>query len=128
MPQSTHLEIVDSETLYVPEPACDASDLELLSEKARQLPHSFTNLPDVPSSRTLVERCKALTPEFKLLLGKLELPTVGSSNSDDGRWLYENVRLLHSEHQSTVEALKPLRKMPHRAGPRTGPHAPYLPR
>ena len=113
MPQSTHLEIVDSETLYVPEPDCDASDLELLSEKARQLPHSLTNLPDVPSSRTLVERCKALTPEFKLLLGKLELPTVGSSNSDDGRWLYENVRLLHTEHQSTVEALKPLRKMPH---------------
>jgi cyclic beta-1,2-glucan synthetase len=113
MPQNTHLENVDSEARREAEPACDATDLGLLNRKAQQLPHSFTNLPDVPSSSTLPDRCKALTAEFKPLLGKLESPMVGSPNSDDGHWLYENVRLLHTELHATVETLKPLRKMPH---------------
>ena len=113
MPQNTHLEIMGSEARRVPEPACDASELELLSEKAQQLAHSFTSLPCMTSSSIFSERCKALTTEFKPLLTKLESPAAGSPNSDDSRWLYENVRLLHTELQATVETLKPLRKMPH---------------
>ena len=113
MPNNTHLEIIDSEARRIPEPACEAPSFEVLGATAQQLVRSFTSLPDVTSSRTFADRCKALAAEFKPLLLALESPKSGSFSSEDGRWLCENARLLHSELRSTIETLKPQRKMPH---------------
>ncbi len=113
MPKNTHLEIAGNEAGRVPEQTCEAFNPELLSTKGQQLVRSFTYMPEVTSSSTFSERCKALTVEFKPLLRALESPSIGSPNSDDGRWLYENARLLYTELQSTIETLKPQRKMPH---------------
>ena len=112
MPNNTHLEIIDSETRRMPKQASEASHLDLLSVKAQQLVRSFTEMPGITSSTTFAELCKSLTAEFKPLLLALESPPAAPV-SEDARWLYENARLLHAELQSTVETLKPLRKMPH---------------
>ena len=113
MPQNTHLEIADSEARHEPEPACDSSDLDLLYATAQHLAHTFTDLPELTSSSTFYKRCQAVTAGFKPLLSKLESPPAGTPLSEDCRWLYENVLLLHTELQATVEVLKRERKMPH---------------
>ena len=113
MPQNTHLEIVSSEAQRLPELAGDTWDLEVLRAKARQLASRLTCLPDVTSSRTFGRRCKRLTAELKPLLNALDSPPVEAPSSDDLRWLYENIRLLHTELQTTAATLKPLTKVPH---------------
>jgi len=113
MPQNTHLETVGSEAQHLPQLACDASSFELLRAKAQQLTGSFTDLPDITSSRTSVERCRTLAAAFNPLLSSLESPTTKSPVSDDSHWLYENSRLLHTELRTIIEELKPQRKIPH---------------
>ena len=113
MPQNTHLEMVGSEAQSLPELARDASNFDLLRAKTHRLARSFTDLPDVSSSRRIGERCKLLRAEFKPLLRALESPAAKPSVSEDGRWLYENIRLLHAGLQVTVEELKSHRKIPH---------------
>lgn len=112
MPQNTHLEIIGNEAQRLPELARDTCDLEVLRTKAQQLASRLTCLPDGHSSRTFVKRCKILTAEFNPLLTALDSPPAEAPVSDDLRWLYENIRLLHTELQTTVGALKPLTKMP----------------
>jgi cyclic beta-1,2-glucan synthetase len=113
MPQNTHIEIISSEAQRLPELAREAWDLDVLRAKAQQLASRLTCLPDVHSSRTVVQRWKRVAAEFKPLLSALDSPPAEAPASDDLRWLYENIRLLHTELQATVETLKPLKKMPH---------------
>ena len=113
MPQNTHLDIIGSAAQGLPELARDRWDLEALRATAQQLASRVTCLPDVHSSRTIVQRCKTIAAEFKPLLTALDSPPAQAPASDDLRWLYENIRLLHTELQITVGALKPLTRMPH---------------
>ena len=113
MPQNTHLEIIASEAQRLPELAWDKADLQLLRLKARQVASSCTYLPDIPASRVFGQRCKAVARGIRSLLAALDSSTPEATISDDARWLYENVRLLHVELQVTVGAVKTLKKMPH---------------
>jgi cyclic beta-1,2-glucan synthetase len=113
MPQNTHLDIIGSAAQGLPELARDRWDLEALRATAHHLASRITCLPDVHSSRTIVQRCKTIAAEFKPLLTALDSPPAQAPASDDLRWLYENIRLLHTELQITVGALKPLTRMPH---------------
>src|ERR1700756_158217 len=113
MPQNTHLEIISGDARRLPRLSRDVPDLEILRAKAERLAASFTYLPDVRSSRTLVERSKTMARGVKPLLTAFDSPTPEAPVSDDARWLCENIRLLHAELQVTVAALKPLAKMPH---------------
>ena len=112
MPQNTHLEMIGREIQRLPDLARDTPDLELLQAKAQQLAKRLTGWPEASSSRQFRRRCKSLWTEFKPLLSALDSPPAEGPASDDLRWLYENVRLLHTEFQTTVAALKPLRNMP----------------
>jgi cyclic beta-1,2-glucan synthetase len=113
MPQNTHLEIIGSDAQRLPELARDRWDLEVLRATAQKLASQLTCLPNVHSSHTIVRRCKTVAAEFKPLLTKLDSPPAETQASDDLRWLYENIRLLHTELQITVAALKQLTRMPH---------------
>jgi len=112
MPQNTHLEIISSDAQRLPEPARDRWNPEVLRATAQRLA-SLTCLPEVHSSRTIVRRCKTLAAEFKPLLIAFDSPPPEVPASDDLRWLYDNIRLLHKELQVTLEALKPLTRTPH---------------
>jgi cyclic beta-1,2-glucan synthetase len=112
MPQNTHLEIIGSDARRLPELARDTSDLAILRAKAEQLANRLTCLPDLSSSRPFAKRCKGLAAELKPVLTALDSPPAEAPVSDDLRWLYENIRLLHTELQITVGALKPLTRMP----------------
>ena len=113
MPENTHLEIIGGEARRLPRLSRDVPDLQILREKAEQLAGSFTDLPDIRSSRTLAQRSKRMASSVKALLNALDSPPLEAPISDDARWLYENFRLLHAELQVTPTALKPLAKMPH---------------
>lgn len=113
MPQNTHLEIIASDAQRLPELARDEWDLEELRAKAHQLASDLTPVPDVDSSSAIDRRCKTVEAEFKPLLTALDSPPAETPASDDLRWLYENIRLLHAELQITVRELKPHTSMPH---------------
>ena len=113
MPQNTHLEIISSDAQRLPEMAHDTWDVDVLRARAQRLASRLTCLPDVHSSRTMMRRCKTVAAEFKPLLTALDSPPAEAPASDDLRWLYENIRLLHTELQITRGALKPLTRMPH---------------
>jgi hypothetical protein len=113
MPQNTHLEIIGSDAQRLPELARDSCDLEALRATAQQLAGGLDCLPDVHSSRAIMRRCKTVAAEFKPLLATLYSPPAETPVSDDLRWLYENIRLLHTECQITLGALKSLTRMPH---------------
>jgi len=113
MPQNTHLEIIASDVQRLPELASDGWDLEQLRATAQQLATQLTCLPDVDSSGAILRRCKKVAAQFKPLLAALDSRPAEAPASDDLRWLYENVRLLHAELQVTVGALKPRIRMPH---------------
>jgi cyclic beta-1,2-glucan synthetase len=113
MPQNTHLEIIGSEARRLPELGRDTCDLEILRAKAQLLASRLISAPDVLSSGIFVERCQRLEAELKPLLAALESPPVDAPASDDVRWLYENIQLLHTELRDTVAALTQLAEMAH---------------
>ncbi len=113
MPQNTHIEFDLGEAERRRDPVEEAAGLRSVREKAEELTRILAWLPNMPSSATFPERCKALEKALKPLLATLELPAPEPLVSDDLRWLYDNSRLLYSELRSTTEELPPSRKIPH---------------
>lgn len=113
MPQNTHLEVIASDAQRLPELARDRWDLAQLRAAAQQLANNLVCLPDVDSSHTILRRCKKVAAEFKPLLNALDSRPLEAPASDDVRWLYENIRLLRTELQTTLVTLKPRSRMPH---------------
>jgi cyclic beta-1,2-glucan synthetase len=112
MPQNTHLEMIGSDSQRLPELTPGVENLELLRAKARELATRLQTIPAPTSSHIFAERCKAVSAEFKPLLAALDSPPAETTGSDDLRWLYENVRLLHAELEITAGDLKRLTKVP----------------
>ncbi|HEV2715036.1 MAG TPA: hypothetical protein VGU64_07190, partial [Terriglobales bacterium] len=113
MPQNTHLELISAEAERLAEPAREVSNVQILREKAADLACSLIPLPNMRSSRILHDRCRVLRNDLKSLLTALESAPPEPPVSNDFRWLYDNVRLLYAELQSTPVALKSERKLAH---------------
>ena len=113
MPLNINLEIIGCDPRRMPEPAPDGCDVEQLRATAQQLAGRLTRLPEVHSSHSIIRRCKTVAAEFMPLLAALDSSPAEAPASDDLRWLYDNVRLLHKELQITMEALEPPTGMPH---------------
>jgi len=113
MPQNTHLAAITAEMERLPEPSHAAQDPQVLHQKASALAASLPWLPSVPSSRTFVERGRALARALKPMFEVLEAPLPELPISDDFRWLYENSPLLYSELENTAETLKSQAKITH---------------
>jgi hypothetical protein len=83
-----------------------------LRSNATELARNLSWLPGESRSPVFVKRCQQLSKAFKPLLKRIEGRSLGTSLSDDGRWLHDNVHLLTSELQSVCEAFKAKQKMP----------------
>jgi cyclic beta-1,2-glucan synthetase len=113
MPQNAHLESITAEAERLPRPALEAvADVNAVRSQAAELASGLAWLPDVRSSRFLVERCKALHVALKPVLAALQRPLPTTPVSDDFRWLYDNVRLLYTQLLSITEQFKQLEKIP----------------
>jgi len=113
MPQNVHLEMVTTKTECPIEPSGEMGSHEIaLRSNATELARNLAWLPGESQSPVFAERCHHLSKAFKPLLKKIEGRSLGTSLSDDGRWLHDNVHLLTSELQSVCEAFKAKQKMP----------------
>src|ERR1700722_12199823 len=113
MPQNIHLEMVTTKTECPLDPSGEMGPHEIaLRANAAELARNLSWLPGESRSPVFVERCRQLTKAFKPLLKKIEGRSLGTSLSDDGRWLHDNVHLLTSELQGVCEAFRAKQKMP----------------
>ena len=112
MPENTHIEFASAEAEPNPHsPQETVSEAEDLRSKAAELARSLVWLPNKRSSRTLLERSRALSAALAPLLRRLEGPLPKTPVSDDFRWLHGNARLLGTDLQNVSEGLKRSRNM-----------------
>ncbi len=114
MPQDIHIETPSPGAERGPEPPKETTpDLDALSAAAADLSRRLVWLPGPHSARFFSERHRALRKSLRPLLpafrGSLAKKTVG----DDFRWLYDNLRLVHSGLRGAKEGFKLVRKLPH---------------
>src|ERR1700730_11976605 len=112
MPQHTHIESAEAER--PPEtPKETTPDLNALSAGAADLGRRLAWLPGAHSPRFFLERsrppARVLRPVLAAFHGRLPETPVG----DDFHWLYDNIRLLHSDLHSMEAGFKSIRKLPH---------------
>jgi len=114
MPQDTHLEIVNAEIQRLSEAATDAvSEADVLGSHAAELARKIAWVPNTHSSRPFSERCRALRSQLRPILKAFSSRALRETVSDDSRWLYDNLRLVSTEAQSTIEDLRLIPKLPH---------------
>jgi cyclic beta-1,2-glucan synthetase len=114
MPENTHLEMVSAEAERLPETPIElAPDLEAVVAAAADLGRRLVWLPGSQSSHFFSERYRALAHALKPLLVAFRGPLPKTPVGDDFRWLYDNLRLVHSDLPSTREGFKLVRKLPH---------------
>ena len=114
MPQDTHIEMLSADAERVPEmPKEAAPDLEALNAAAADLGRRLVWLPETRTASYFLDRYgalrRALKPVLAAFRGALPKKPVG----DDFRWVYDNLRLLHSDLRSVKEGFKRVRRLPH---------------
>jgi cyclic beta-1,2-glucan synthetase len=113
MPRNPHFELVDPDAERLPEPVGLIRDRAALEAKAVEFAESLAWLPNSSSSETFPERGEALERAFAPIFSSLPAPAPESTVSNDYRWLYDNERLLDTEVQNTVAALRSQTDLPH---------------
>src|ERR1700704_3540996 len=113
MPQNTHLKIMKAESERLGEMAYAVHDPEKLHQRANEVAHNLTWLPNTSTSGVFGERNGALNKALKPIFAALESPCPAPPIPDDFRWLYDNGRLLYTELTNIGTVLKPHGKMPH---------------
>jgi len=113
MPRNPHFEALGADRERLPEPAVSGRDPALLHARASEFAGNLAWLPNSSSSRTFAKRTSALKRAFEPLFEVLEGPAPGGPVCDDFRWLYDNERLLDTEVQNTVAALRSQTNLPH---------------
>src|SRR5216683_5416110 len=114
MPPDTHIEMLNTEAERQPEPSKETGpNLEALNLAAADLGRRLVWLPGTHSSRFFSERHRALRQALKSVLTAFRGPLPKKPIGDDFRWLYDNLRLLHSDLRGLKEGFKLVRKLPH---------------
>jgi len=114
MPQDTHIEMLGAEAERLPEPSKEAApDLDALAAAAADLGRRLVWLPGTHSARYFSERHSALRRALKPVLAAFRGPLPKKPIGDDFHWLYDNLRLLHSDLRGMKEGFKLVRKIPH---------------
>ena len=114
MPPDANIETLNADAERVAEQVQEpAPDVEALRTAAADLGRRLVWLPGPHSLRPFSDRHRALRraliPVLTHFRGPLPQKTVG----DDYRWLYDNLRLLHSDLRSLKEGFKLVGKLPH---------------
>ncbi len=114
MPPDTHIEMLAADAERLPElPKETAADLDALGAAAADLGRRLVWLPGTHSYRFFSERHRALRQALKSVLTAFRGPLPKKPIGDDFRWLYDNLRLLHSDLRGLKEGFKLVRKLPH---------------
>ena len=113
MPQNTHLELATTEAERLPEPAGKLADMAVLRTRATDSAHTLAWLPNTSKSNFFAERSTAVSAALARLFRVYREPLPSKAVSDDYRWLHDNLHLIQTELESTVESLKRLHKLPH---------------
>ena len=114
MPPDTHIEILNADADRLPEPPKETlPDLEALSAAAADLGRRLVWLPETRTVRFFSDRNRALRQALSPVLSAFRGPLPKQPVGDDFRWLYDNLRLLHSDLGGLKEGFKLVRKLPH---------------
>jgi len=114
MPPETNIEILSSEPERQPDPPREiVHDLDALSAAAADLSRRLVWIPGPYTSGPFSERHKVLQRGLKPVLAAFRGPLPKKAVGDDFRWLYDNLRLVHSNIRGTKEGFKLVRKIPH---------------
>jgi cyclic beta-1,2-glucan synthetase len=119
MPQNTHVELAEAEAARMPEVRKQpATDFTALRKNAEEISRCLAWNPSVHASRFFSARWKAMAATLRPALEKVARAKRKQPESDDHRWLRENLSLLWSELWNTRNAFKLLRRLPHVLTPR----------
>src|SRR5438552_9238297 len=114
MPQDTRIEMLNSDAERTPEPPIEAGpDLDALAAAAADLGRRLVWLPGTHTARHFSERNNALRAALRPVLASFRGPLPKRPVGDDYRWVYDNLRLLHSDLRGMKEGFKLVRKIPH---------------
>jgi cyclic beta-1,2-glucan synthetase len=91
----------------------ESADLASLRAAGSQFAAQLGWLPGTSSSSVFALRCSALEKSLKTIFAGIDAAFAFSPNSDDLRWLRDNVQLVFSEMQAVGYELKPLKRLPH---------------
>src|SRR5437867_9551445 len=118
MPQNTHLEMAESEATRNEEQKQPTADFVSLRKNAEEMARCLAWNPSVHSSGFFSARWKAMAATLRPVLEKIARRSRKLPESDDVRWIRENLALLWAEFWNTRSAFKKLRKLPHVLTPR----------
>jgi cyclic beta-1,2-glucan synthetase len=110
MSQNPNLETIHEEERLTP---AHERGSDSLWTHASELARSVPLQPDIRASDWIVKRRRALNAALAPLFAALHQPVPKTDVSDDFHWLHDNVRLLSSELHATVDAVRPLSRVPH---------------
>src|SRR6266496_5265558 len=117
MPQNTHIEMAEA-TRIAKEKKRPAEDFASLRKNAEEIARCLAWNPSVHASRFFSIRWSAMAAALRPVLEKVGRAGKKPSESDDIRWIRENLHMLWAELWNTRNAFKLLRRLPHVRTPR----------
>ena len=119
MPQNTHIEMAEAGAAHAQEAQRQAAtDFPALCKNAEEVSRRLAWNPSVHASGFFSTRWKVMAASLRPVLEKVERRSRKLPESDDLRWLRENLLLLWAEFWNTRNAFKKLRRLPHVLTPR----------
>src|SRR5215468_3439313 len=113
MPQNTHIEMAEAEAARIEEQKLATPEFDTLRKNAQEIGHRLAWNPSVHASGFFSSRWNAMAATLRPMLEKVGRRSRKLPESDDLRWLRENLHLLWAELWNTRNAFKLLRRLPH---------------
>ena len=118
MPDNTRIEIIESVRERAPQKAKETGpDLDQLARNAEELSKLLAWNPGVHTSHFFSARWSAMESALRPALEKVNRTPRTPEESDDRRWLRDNMALLWAEVWNTRNAFKLHKKLPHVKAP-----------
>src|SRR5436189_932291 len=117
MPQNTHIEMAEA-TRIAEEKKRPAEDFASLRKNAEEIARCLAWNPSVHASRFFSTRWRVMAATLRPVLEKVGRRSRKLPESEDLRWIRENLHLLWAELWNTRNAFKKLRRLPHLLTPR----------
>ena len=113
MPQNTHLETSLAEEELFAEATSVTTNLETLTAQAAELAKVLAWLPNTSSSTVFGDRAKALRERLQPVFESLPRFSPKLEDSEDLRWLNDNVRTLHTAAVGARDVAGRVSRVPH---------------
>jgi len=114
MSPDSNIEILNTELERLPEPPQETpADFSALNAAAAELSRRMVWLPGTHSYRFFADRLRALRSALNPVVKEFHGPLPKNPVGEDFRWMYDNLRLLHSDLRGMKEGFKLVRSLPH---------------